>query len=323
MSHTSGPLDPIFGQSRSFDCSGEEVNPDVVKYLEFVRNEALRTNATNSRQVAAGRKRVEISYEDDVPNLIDSELSDRAIELPFDVDEAIEWFKSLRHYAQSSSEPSQGYNKETLEFLLFSLKQYIDSKNDSGDEMKNLAELLKDVKPVKEIDSLELDEKWAQKLILRLTRRNFASLENLKLKINSVIPIPTRDKAWRVHIPLNEPTHEFFHRMSSQQLFELVRYMDENLTVELQSSNAVDYSQWLFYLLLHLPDHLTASGVSKVRSLAKKAREFVVNKNSNAPLLEFPSEMLHEELPTAQMTSVHLVLVVVSVIYGQRDLLRY
>ncbi|AMD18754.1 HBL148Wp [Eremothecium sinecaudum] len=327
MGHTSGAVDPIFGQSKVFDCSDEAVNPLAVQYLQNVRNEALCIHAVGARNLRTKGPKTNISYSDDEiednnkPKSVGFGEGD-PISLPFDMDETMKWFDRLQESSQEPQEPFEGYTEETLDLLLYSLKQYIsETAQDSDPGVCKLAKILEEVEPVQNNTSFELDAAWAGKLIARLKRRTFTSLENLKLKINSQLPVPTRSQAWKIHISLNEPTNEFFQRMSHDQLLQLLTYMVERFEDQIFSEVATEHAQWLLYLLLHLPRRLAANHVSQVRSLAKVARKLIQNNSSDLQPLVMPLELTEDSPPSPGTTICHLTLTVAAIVYGQRDLL--
>ncbi|AGO12924.1 AaceriADL325Cp [[Ashbya] aceris (nom. inval.)] len=320
MGHTSGPVDPIFGQCQVFDCSAAEVNPEVIKYLANVRKEALHTVGAVPSAGNFRKRKIEINYDDEEVVKRPSE-SEKGIELPFAMDEVIAWFNQVKEDAVSEHEAFEGYDEDTLNTLLAGIRDYISRMPSRDDSTNNLLKLLEGVEPVAVNETLELDEKWAEKLLARLSRRTFTTLENLKIRLNTPLPIPTRAKAWKVHIPINEPSHEFFHRMSSTQLFDLLRYLTDNIVEQYHTSSAMDYGQWLVYLLLHLPRQLTANEISEVRSLSKNVRSLVLDPEILKLPMVLPSEIEQVSSVPRGVNPLHLTLAVVAVVYGQRDLL--
>ncbi|AAS51595.1 ADL325Cp [Eremothecium gossypii ATCC 10895] len=320
MGHTSGPVDPVFGQCQVFDCSAAEVNPEVVKYLAHVRDEALHTVGVVPSASNLRKRKIEISYDDEEVVKRPSE-GEKAIELPFDMDEVISWFDQVKEDALSEREAFEGYDEETLNTLLVGIRDYISRMSSRDESTNNLIKLLEGVQPVVTNEALELDEKWAAKLVARLGRRKFTTLDNLKLRLNTQLPIPTRAKAWKIHIPINEPSHEFFHRMNSTQLFDLLRYLTDNIVEHYQTDSATDYGQWLVYLLLHLPRQLTANEISEVRGLSKKVRALIIDHEILKLPMLLPSEIEDVSPIPRGVNPLHLALAVVAVIYGQRDIL--
>lgn len=339
-------MDPVFGQSRAFALNGTLVNPDAVAYLNGVRKEALRTSAIDvTRSVDVKKTRAQSHNTDfyDEEPILNREL----IKFNRKSNELLQWFLGLREYLvergledsreqQGNAQEFSGYDIETLNLLVHYFKNYLrgrDNKDDTVAEL--LLEILKDFPSIEEDQSLAIDEAWAEKLLDQLRSKTVNNVEELKEAINkpakASVEFPKNAKGWHSHINKNEPSSKVFTRLTLDQKLKLIGYMTQwlNHTVG-DKSDARQISQWCLYTLLSIPEHLPAPHISILRELGKKAKQLKLRScQENIALLPLTvsSEMIGNyttDSTVPQESSItDLVLVVVSKIYGQRDLVEW
>ncbi|EJS41342.1 brr1p [Saccharomyces arboricola H-6] len=332
--------DAIFGQSRAFALSDSSVNPDVIKYLGNVRQEALRTNAISIKNQMALQKRTRHKssmYDDE-----DEETTKNHVVPPFltrlhDNGELwVRWFNSVRSVVLTNAYEFEGYDDETLDLLLFYLKNYLGEMPCKSSKVLKIISVLDQYtfpEKIKDKDQeLEIDEEWARDILVGLEKININSFEDVKKVITEADTHELNGyNQWYKYIVSNEPLHTMFcGKITSKQLWVLVKYMSNTWVKEIykRGTNYRRLQDWLFYLLLHTPEKLTAEYTSTLRDLGKKCRELIQKKpvqvcNDDKVILPMEVKKLDLEIPSAMenLTIFELAICVIAFNYGQKDLL--
>lgn len=319
-------LERYFGQSTVFALDSELVDPKVKKYLENVRLEALTTRGINRNN-----KQNPTCIGFDSYHVSSSTLSDTEFQLPFDIDMVMNWFNKLKiSVLESGKNISSVCDSTTLKIFKSYVKACLEkmAEDDKDDAMVNILNSLQYV-PEIESEASKIDEKWANNCIKLLKYGKCYDIDTINDIITKSDPIPQNFRKWYGYIRYNEPKHCFFKRLSLDQLMKLVGYMITWLNDILKMKpNSQSIAQWLFYTMIYLPNHLPASRIALLRELGKHAHDILVKTLSDselrsciqAPMLS--SEMMNcTILPSKSLTIIDLVLLVISLKYGQRDLL--
>lgn len=180
------------------------------------------------------------------------------------------------------------------------VKQYLSSVKEEAsklvyyDELVNEKEDMVDVIPTPAL----LISSWSQSVIDELLRlKDEVDADD---KIDSVTE-PATSAAWRKLMLETSPTFSFINSLSPSTRFKLVVYS----TKWISSNIPACLSKWIWYLFVRIPNTLDANEVSVMRDLGKKA----VKLNDV------------ESLSEVTRFSVEMIVLVVGVYYGQRDLL--
>ncbi|CAI4053818.1 Brr1p SKDI_16G3200 [Saccharomyces kudriavzevii IFO 1802] len=332
--------DFIFGQSRAFALTDSSVNPDAIKYLDNVRQEALRTNAMSIKNQMNLQKRTRHKssmYDDE-----DEEATKRhavplfLMRLQNNADLWVKWFNSMKSAVLANAYEFTGYDDETLDLLLFYLRNYLKDIPRKTSKVENIIDVLDQYsfpeKPEDREQKLEIDEEWAKYTLIRLEKVNIKSFEDVKKIIaESDAHELNGYSQWFKYIINNEPRHTMFCRkITSTQLWVLFKYMSNTWIKEIykEGSNCHRLQDWLLYLLIHTPEKLTAEYTSMLRDLGKKCRELLQKKpaqarNDNRITLPMEMRELDLEMPSAMesATMIELTICVIALDFGQKDLI--
>ncbi|QHS76780.1 Brr1p [Saccharomyces paradoxus] len=332
--------DAIFGQSRAFALSDSSVNPDVIEYLKSVRQEALRTNAISVKNQMNLQKRARHKssmYDDEDEGAIKRHvISPSLIRLQKNADIWVSWFNSVKATVLTNAYEFTGYDDETLNLLLLFLKNYLKDMPSKSTTVEEIINVLNQYsfpdKTEQKEENFEIDEEWAKNILVRLEKIKIGSVEDVK---KAIIEGDKHEligyNQWFQYIINNEPQHTTFHgKITSKQLWVLVRYMSNTWIKEIykKGRHYRRLQDWLFYILVHTPERLTAEYTSILRDLGKKCLELIQKKpiEAHENKITLPKEMteLNVEIPSTveNMTITELTVSVVAVNYGQRDLIE-
>ncbi|CAI4054890.1 hypothetical protein SUVZ_16G3350 [Saccharomyces uvarum] len=331
--------DAVFGQSRAFALSDSSVNPDVIKYLNDVREQALRTNAISiSSQVnLQKRTRHKSSMYDDEDEEVTKKrvVSPPLIRLQKNTDMLVKWFNSVKYVVLTNAYEFTGYDDETLNLLLFCLMNYLKDVPCKSSKVEKIINILTEhTFPEQEENKeqkLEIDEEWVKTVLVRLEKTNINSYEDIKRIIaEGDTHTLSGYNQWFRYIIGNDPRHTMFcEKITSKELWVLMKFMSNTWIKEIykKGTNHRRLQDWLFYLLIHTPERLTAEYTSTLRDLGKKCRELILKKPVQAcddDKIILPMEMkeLDVTIPSAleNMTIIELATCIIAVNYGQKDL---
>ncbi|CAR27404.1 hypothetical protein ZYGR_0I06780 [Zygosaccharomyces rouxii] len=337
-------LDSIFGQQRAFSLDDPLVDPHVVAYLQGVRTQALRTSAISTHGRSASPKHSADLYDDEVPSKgIPESLS--AIE--DGMSPWVEWFNETRDIILEEGKSSHEYDDDSLELVLHHLKNYLQEQKGLKGISAHVLNILQDLGPMSKSndgddgdnDELEIDPEWAQSMLLNFKSQKIASLEDLKNCIKSKNQTPPRGfKEWYHFLQSHEPAHTYFTGkiINGETLWTLVQYMSHDWIKDIHKqkrfSRAQRFSAWLLYILFHIPTNVTAEYVSNIRELGKRCKKAILADamvaESKRPVLLKDcqsSEMVELSTPSPppELDILRLTLVVIAVVYRQRDLTNW
>ncbi|CAI1775133.1 hypothetical protein SEUBUCD646_0P03320 [Saccharomyces eubayanus] len=332
--------DAIFGQSRAFALSDSSVNPDVIRYLNDVREQALRTNAISiSSQVnLQKRTRHKSSMYDDEDEEVTNKriVSPPLIRLQKNADMLVKWFNSAKYVVLNNAYEFTGYDDETLNHLLFCLMNYLKDVPCKNSKVEKIINVLNEhTFPENEENTeqkLEFDEEWAKSILVRLGKANINNYEDIKRIIaEGDTHTLSGYNQWFKYIIGNDPRHTMFcEKITSKELWVLMKFMSNTWIKEIykKGTNHRRFQDWLFYLLIHTSERLTAEYTSTLRDLGKKCRELILKKPvqaHNDDKITLPMEMkeLDVTVPPAleNMAIIELAICIIAVNYGQKDLL--
>ncbi|CAI4846163.1 BBM_1a_G0055460.mRNA.1.CDS.1 [Saccharomyces cerevisiae] len=332
--------DAIFGQSRAFALSDSSVNPDVIEYLKSVRQEALRTNAISIKNHMNLQKRTRHKssmYDDEDEGALKRHaISPSLIRLQRNVEIWVRWFNSVKATVLTNAYEFTGYEDETLDLLLLFLKNYLEDMPSKCTTVEKIISVLNQhsfpEKSEEKEENLQIDEEWAKNILVRLEKTKIDSVEDVKKVITE------GDKhelvgynQWFQYLINNEPQHTTFHeKITSKQLWVLIKYMSNTWIKEIHKKGRHyrRLQDWLFYILVHTPERVTAEYTSILRDLGKKCLELIQKKpvEAHENKITLPKEMaeLNVEIPAAveNMTITELTVSVIAVNYGQKDLIE-
>ncbi|SCU93324.1 LAME_0F03400g1_1 [Lachancea meyersii CBS 8951] len=330
-------MDPLFGQNRAFALEGNLVNPEVKKYLQAVRIQALSTLGANpSERVSV------ISTRNGNKSLYDEEplINQSLARFDKSCSAWLGWFREMKREIDGfESFPSQEITPQTLDLLLFYFKSFLQeavSKDGiSADEnVTRVLELLQthNVDVGSEDQVLEIDEEWACNLMSQLkTKRSnkIQNLNDLRHLIKTPAPLPQNFNSWHNFITKTQPTSVLLQRMKGEgEVLRLASYLIQWLGDISKNKNVEKVSQWTLFVLLYLEKHVPAQDVSILRDLGKKARQCKLKgltspSNSSNYYLQVPRGLLEPHIKIEPLTAIDLVLTVVAFEYGQRDLVDW
>ncbi|SCU92330.1 LAMI_0E09802g1_1 [Lachancea mirantina] len=326
-------VDPIFGQVRAFSFEDSSVDPAVRKYLMEVREEALKTSCVGAslHRRTTTRFRMVKSFDmyDEAPP-ISPEL------LLFDKHQTtwFPWFKQAKNILHSQHWTlEQSLNTETMDIALQKVKKFLvsmkhDSDSDTDLRLEPLRIALKDI-PLYEEPLQMADQSWFKRFLDNMANRPPENnLSKLKVHLFKCRPVPRNFNAWYHYVTHNDATRQDMERFSADQIFRVASYMTAWATDIAKDKNAQRLSQWILYVLLYLPDHMTAQEISVLREWAKKARQLKLKslqpkERTNLQNLVLPSDMFAIEGPPLDLSAIDLTLTVIGNLYGQTDLLQW
>lgn len=336
-------IDYIFGQTPAFALNDSLVNPEAVRYLTDVRQEALRTNAIRIQRT---KRHTADLYDDEeycAKNLKNARRPPMQLKaLRNNIETLVEWFKKAKHAVLKNYQMYQGHNEDTINLLLHYLKQYLLKSEEKRGVVTHLLNVLQNHPAVEDDDSLEIDEKWAESLVKKLKTKHIREIDDIKECISeSNETIPMGFKEWYQYLQEREPTQSVFtSTINAKNIWVLIQYMTQNWVKDIakckKPPQATRFSNWLLYILFNLPINLTAEYASILRDLGKRCQQII---NDDLLLSEedrsekkkillidtLPSELINLQVipPPKEIDVLELTLSVVAIVYGQKDLTNF
>lgn len=274
-----------------------------------------------------------------------SELSLRLSIFNKNVDKWLKWFQEAKSKILNEAFTTQEYDNDTLNILIYYLKEHL-KKSKAGNKgiEGHLQNLLKDYNIDDEILSQNewtIDEEWVAPTLCRLRSIRIHDINDIRmcLKGDFSSKKPRNYEQWTKYIRENEPNSSIFATMLKQDdIWIILKFMKQNWLKVLmkkpeQSSRT---SMWLLYSLFYLSENLNSTQISTLRDFAKRCQslylERFVSRYSNDPqhqtyfkqlAVKLPSEMkVHGiKYPLEHVTILELILIVVSQVFGQKDLI--
>lgn len=263
-------------------------------------------------------------------------ISPSLIRLQRNVEIWVRWFNSVKATVLTNAYEFTGYEDETLDLLLLFLKNYLEDMPSKCTTVEKIISVLNQhsfpEKAEEKEENLQIDEEWAKNILVRLEKTKIDSVEDVKKVITE------GDKhelvgynQWFQYLINNEPQHTTFHeKITSKQLWVLIKYMSNTWIKEIHKKGRHyrRLQDWLFYILVHTPERVTAEYTSILRDLGKKCLELIQKKpvEAHENKITLPKEMaeLNVEIPAAveNMTITELTVSVIAVNYGQKDLIE-
>ncbi|EDO14996.1 hypothetical protein Kpol_376p9 [Vanderwaltozyma polyspora DSM 70294] len=337
--HETQATDSIFGQNRAFALSDSLVNPDVITYLNQVREEAIHTSAISVPKSRLVSNSVELKhmaemYDDDQVELIETgpETTSETLVITNSV-ELSDWFQFVRKQIWEEGYIFEGYDDETLNLLLTYLKRYLQALKEKRGIVVHLLNILANLTEITsnhDDEEYNIDVEWCETILKKLSKTKVRNLQELQHFVRSSYKYtPMGFKQWYQYIEQNEPSHSIFKNIVNEtSIWVLVQYFSKEWTKDIASYKrpkiADRMGQWLFYVLLHLPTKLTAEYTSELRNLGKKCQK-LLSKGSKSPnhKLSLTGELKDitiEDIPEFA-DPLALTLAVIAEFYGQRDLI--
>ncbi|QLG70299.1 hypothetical protein HG535_0A02370 [Zygotorulaspora mrakii] len=339
-------VDSAFGQSRAFSLNDKLVNPEAVRYLSNVRQEALRTNVSKKKQYTKYKASLYDDEEEETSKVVvlnnNPPPSEVFADFRLRMDKWLEWFIDTKQIVNENSDVFQGYDGTTMDLLLLYLRRYLSGLPEQKGIVLHLLSILKEAPNIKEDSSLEIDEQWAISTVKKLKNKKIKSIDDIKINIQELNrEIPVGFKQWYQYLQEHEPTHTAFtSTINARNIWILVQYMNQEWLKDMMKCKrppqSIRLSNWLLYILYHLPVNLTAESVSSIRELGKKCRKVIEEDAVKAaseeakikiPALQInlPSEMANLGISSApcDLNIVGLTLAVIASIYRQRDLVDW
>ncbi|CCC67663.1 hypothetical protein NCAS_0A11050 [Naumovozyma castellii] len=339
-------VNPLFGQAPAFAVQNSLVDPAVVRYLQDVRKEALRTTVVSIKPQKRARPVVTASmYDDDddeLPTLTARkkgrnsayEFPDQLIYFDRNMNDWIKWFECTKNIVQEKAYEFTGYDDNTLNILLCQLKQYMETKSKDEDKLSSLIGIISDecIETTDSSDhSLEIDETWAETMCEKLQSRAIKNISEIKDCVLETPMEPYGFKAWYKYLISNVPVHTCFVTMiNDRNVWILIQYFQQGLLEEIykRGKNASVLEEWLLEIMIHLPVNITAEYTSTLRDLGKKCQVLIkrqIESSSAKTLLRLPKELeeLDIKAPQQNVSIFELVLSIIAKIYGQRDLIDW
>ncbi|SCU84434.1 LADA_0D01662g1_1 [Lachancea dasiensis] len=328
-------LDPLFGQSRAFALEGNLVNPQVRKYLDQVRRQALCTLGADPTYTThkIEKRNHDTSLYDDEP-LLDQSLA----YFNKNCQSWLKWFRELEGQAHEGSFSLPDYTPETLDLLMFYFKNFLqaqhilkENEDEGGLQLLNILNILEPLHIDTQDETLEMDDEWACSLAEQLKSKRgktVRSLDDLRRFISKPAPLPSNFNSWHYYITTTEPTNALLRTLSPEQVFRLASYLNQWLGDISKGKHVEKLSQWTLFILVYLDGKLPSPEVSVLRDLGKKARSLKLKKtglqsNDDTKFLHVPRDMDGPQTLIEPLTALDLVMVVVAFKYGQRDLIEW
>lgn len=335
-------VDSVFGQTPAFSLTDPGVDPAVIQYLSGVRQEALRTNVI---KVTPAKRHTADIYDDDDEVIVkkprvEEDLTPPPKYVDSHLTAALRWFESVKHLAVTNKPIHQNHTEESLNLLLHFLRDYLRGLKTVDKQASHLLNVLKDLPPIEENDDYELDEEWAESVVKRLRNRRISSVADVKSVINDTSSSkPVGFKQWYQYLQRTEPTQSAFSStIDVRNIWVLVQYMTQewikNISKGKKPTQAARFAQWLLFILLNIPDNLTAEYTSNLRNLGKKCRRAIkeayggketIASERITPPLACPRELTELNVPPMpeDLDIIQLTLAVIAVKYRQRDLIDW
>lgn len=334
MDSEDHPLDSTFGQQRAFSLDDPLVDPKVVAYLHGVRTQALKTSVISTSGRSTLPKHSADLYDDQTPS---KEIPASLLAIEDGIPSWIKWFKETRDIILEEGKSSQEYDEGSLELVLHHLKDYLQSQKSNKGISAHILNILENLPSMSKYnEELEIDPEWAQSMLMKFKAKKVSSLEDLKKCIKFENQSPPRGfKAWYHFLQSHEPQHIYFTGkiINGESVWTLLQYMSQEWIKDIHKQKKFQrvqrFSTWLLYILFHLPTDVTAEYVSNLRELGKRCKRAIVSDvsvaESKRPILledcqSLEMRELNTPLPPKDLDILKLTLVVIAVVYRQRDL---
>ncbi|CAB4253084.1 similar to Saccharomyces cerevisiae YPR057W BRR1 snRNP protein component of spliceosomal snRNPs, required for pre-mRNA splicing and snRNP biogenesis [Maudiozyma barnettii] len=255
------------------------------------------------------------------------------------------WFKKSKTKILDSAFTTQGYDDDILNLLLFYLKQHLNESKDRNTGIEtHLHNLLKDHNVSDEIlssNSWTIDETWITPTLSRLRSMRIRDIDDIKACLlgDYRSKKPRNYDQWTRFIRENEPNSSMFTTMVTQDdIWIIFKFMKQNwLKVMMKTpENFARTGMWLLYSMFYLSEDLNSTQISTLRDFAKKCQRLYLDKlvlHSQAGEgdqislheIKLPSEMIVLGIlpPISGLAVIELVMVVISQIFGQKDLVAW
>ena len=246
----------------------------------------------------------------------------------------IKWFGCVRKRILDKAIATQEYDDRTINLLLFYLREYLEVHYTvKKGVVAHLVNLLRDsgIQQEEHEESWALDESWVAPTLKRLGSVRLRTIEDVKICLRgdytSYRKTLSGFREWSRFIREDEPLHSMFCTLlkTADDLCLLLNFFSQTwLQWILKEDNTSKHLvMWLFYILVHLPSKLAATHISALRELAKKCLT-LLEAGTVVPL--YPTtemKLQNTEAVPENLGLLQLVVVLVSVKYGQLDLLGY
>ncbi|SMN20367.1 similar to Saccharomyces cerevisiae YPR057W BRR1 snRNP protein component of spliceosomal snRNPs, required for pre-mRNA splicing and snRNP biogenesis [Maudiozyma saulgeensis] len=261
------------------------------------------------------------------------------------VNQWLTWFKDSKTEILKSAFTTQEYDDDILNLLLFYLKEHLtETKTSNSGIGSHLQNLLKNHKVSNEVLALHswtIDETWVTPTLARLRSIRIRDIDDIKTCLvgDYKNKKPRNYDQWTRFIRENDPNSSMFSTMITQDdIWIILKFMKQNwLKVMIKTpEKSARTGMWLLYAMFYLSENLNSTQISTLRDFAKKCQRLYLDKfilhspvtqedKIPSPVLRLPSEMVGLEIlqPQENPTVVELVLLVVSEIFGQKDLLEW
>ena len=246
----------------------------------------------------------------------------------------IKWFDCVRKRLLDRAITTQEYDDKTTNLLLFYLREYLKAHYTvRKGVVAHLVNLLKDLEIQQEEDeeSWAFDESWVAPTLKRLGSVRLRTIEDVKVCLRgdytSYRKTLSGFREWSRFIRENEPLHSMFCTMlnTADDLCLLLNFFSQTWLqwILKEDNTSRHFVMWLFYIMVHLPSTLAATHISALREFAKKCLA-ILETGTVVPLIPATEMKLHNtEAVPKDLGLLQLVVVLVSVKYGQLDLLGY
>ncbi|CCF59511.1 hypothetical protein KAFR_0H01010 [Kazachstania africana CBS 2517] len=345
----SSSEDPIFGQSPVFALDDAEVDPEVIRYLQNVRKEAIATNATQAQNFTRIRGHDASIYDDTVagPQEAASQITEQHgqwghvplredfVDFGNNMEKGLQSFNNVTEKIFNESFTVQAYEKDHLDLLLYYMKLHLEKIPEKKGIVAHILNLLKEYTVSEDLlneNDWTIDEEWFERNLGRLRSLRIRTIEDIKISITGDFSDkePMGLKQWTQFIRENEPLHSMFCTMiNAKNIWVLVQFMSQEWIKEITKEKPYKQrvSQWLFYILAHLPTKVTATQTSLLRTLGKKCQKqlFVKTAERGKGTLPISTEMkqLKITFDTVDIDILELVVAIMAMRYGQRDLIEF
>ena len=246
----------------------------------------------------------------------------------------VKWFDCVRKRILDRAITTQEYDDKTINLLLFYLREYLKAHYTvRKGVVVHLVNLLKDLEIQQEEDeeSWAFDESWVAPTLKRLGSVRLRKIEDVNVCLRgdytSYRKTLSGFREWSRFIRENEPLHSMFCTMlnTADDLCLLLNFFSQTWLqwILKEDNTSRHFVMWLFYIMVHLPSTLAATHISALRELAKKCLA-ILETGTVVPLIPATEMKLQDtEAVPKDLGLLQLVVVLVSVKYGQLDLLGY
>ncbi|CCH59087.1 hypothetical protein TBLA_0B02450 [Henningerozyma blattae CBS 6284] len=333
----------IYGQNKVFDLEDENVNHLAVKYLQDVKLEAMTTLGFEINQIQSTLKNTIYEadiYDDDqnsnangdTNNANNSKAMSKSYQDAKINTRCINWYRKTQKTILSNDTNNPLNNDDILNNILYQLKLISLSLNsDEQISHTKIIELLKNV-PENLISKYIIDDATLEKYFNSLSDDpKIKTTDDVKQWFkNRATYAPKGFTHWFNYIQENEPSHSiFYNNINEKSFWTLIQYMCQNWIKMIKKNKkhlvCLHLKQWLFYLVIHLPNRLTADQTNSVRQLAKKCQQhsdFKDTADFNFATNEMKLLNITPPFNDNQISIFQLVVIVIAKQYGQFDLLE-